>query len=29
MKFTAVGDILCQRRMAENYEGFAEVKSFI
>ena len=29
MKFTAVGDILCQRRMAEDYEGFAEVKEFI
>lgn len=29
MKFTAVGDILCQRRMAEDYEGFAEVKDFI
>ena len=29
MKFTAVGDILCQRRMAEDYEGFREVKEFI
>ena len=29
MKFTAVGDILCQRRMAEGYDGFAEVKEFI
>lgn len=29
MKFTAVGDILCQRRMAEDYDGFAEVKEFI
>ncbi len=29
MKFTAVGDILCQKRMAEDYEGFSEVKEFI
>ena len=29
MKFTAVGDILCQRRMAEDYDGFKEVKEFI
>lgn len=29
MKFTAVGDILCQRRIAEDYEGFLEVKKFI
>lgn len=29
MKFTAVGDVLCQRRMAKDYEGFAEVKAFI
>ena len=29
MKFTAVGDILCQRRMAEDYDGFREVKAFI
>lgn len=29
MKFTAVGDILCQRRMPENYEGFAEIRDFI
>ena len=29
MKFTAVGDILCQRRMPQNYEGFDEIRSFI
>lgn len=29
MKFTAVGDVLCQRRMAEDYDGFREVKAFI
>lgn len=29
MKFTAVGDVLCQRRMAEDYDGFTEVKDFI
>lgn len=29
MKFTAVGDVLCQRRLAEDYDGFAEVKAFI
>lgn len=29
MKFTAVGDILCQRRMAKDYDGFSEVKEFI
>jgi hypothetical protein len=29
MKFTAVGDVLCQRRMAKDYDGFAEVKAFI
>ncbi len=29
MKFTAVGDVLCQRRMAEDYEGFAAIKAFI
>jgi hypothetical protein len=29
MKFTAAGDVLCQRRMAEDYDGFREVKEFI
>ena len=29
MRFTAVGDILCQRRLPEGYEGFREVKDFI
>lgn len=29
MKFTAVGDILPQRRMAENYDGFKAIKDFI
>ena len=29
MKFTAVGDILCQKRLARGYAGFDEVKSFI
>ena len=29
MKFTAVGDVLCQRRLPENYEGFEAVKEFI
>ena len=29
MKFTAVGDVLCQRRMAKDYDGFEEIKSFI
>ena len=29
MKFTAVGDILCQRRIAPDYDGFAEIKEFI
>ena len=29
MKFTAVGDILVQKRMPENYEGFEEIKEFI
>ena len=28
-KFTAVGDVLPQRRMAENYDGFQEIKDFI
>ena len=27
MKFTAVGDILVQKRMPENYEGFEEIKT--
>ena len=29
MKFTAVGDILVQKRLPENYEGFEEIKAFI
>ncbi len=29
MKFTAVGDILCQRRLPDQYEGLAEVQEFI
>ncbi|MBO5653783.1 MAG: CapA family protein [Clostridia bacterium] len=29
MKFTAAGDVLCQRRMAEDYDGFRQVKEFI
>ena len=29
MKFTAVGDILCQKRLARGYRGFEEIKSFI
>ena len=29
MKFTAVGDILVQKRLPENYEGFEEIKEFI
>lgn len=29
MKFTAVGDILVQKRMPHNYEGFEEVRDFI
>lgn len=29
MKFTAVGDILVQKRLPENYEGFEEIKDFI
>lgn len=29
MKFTAAGDVLCQRRMPEDYEGLEAVKSFI
>ena len=29
MKFTAVGDILVQKRLPQNYEGFEEIKSFI
>ncbi len=29
MKFTAVGDVLCQKRLAEDYDGFKEVKEFI
>ncbi|MBR7165431.1 MAG: CapA family protein [Clostridia bacterium] len=29
MKFTAAGDILCQRRLPEDYEGFEEVKEYI
>ncbi len=29
MKFTAVGDVLCQRRLPEDYEGFAPIKAFL
>ena len=29
MKFTAVGDILVQKRIPETYEGFEEIKAFI
>lgn len=29
MKFTAVGDILVQKRLPQDYEGFAEIKAFI
>jgi hypothetical protein len=29
MRFTAVGDILFQKRMTQDYEGFEEVKNFI
>lgn len=29
MKFTAVGDALCQRRLPEDYEGFGEIRDFI
>lgn len=29
MKFTAVGDVLVQRRMTQEYEGFKEVRDFI
>ena len=29
MKFTAVGDILAQRRMTEEYDGFTPVRDFI
>ena len=29
MKFTAVGDILVQKRLPQSYEGFDEVKAFI
>ncbi len=29
MKFTAVGDILAQKRMPRDYEGFDEIKKFI
>lgn len=29
MKFTAVGDMLIQRRFPQNYEGFSEVKDYI
>lgn len=29
MKFTAVGDILVQKRIPENYDGFQEIKDFI
>lgn len=29
MKFTAVGDIIVQKRLPRNYEGFEEIRSFI
>ena len=29
MKFTAVGDILCQKRLAEDYDGFDQIRNFI
>ncbi len=29
MKFTAVGDVLIQRRIPEQYDGFHEIKEFI
>lgn len=29
MKFTAVGDVLCQRRLPKDYEGFDKVRDFI
>lgn len=29
MKFTAVGDILIQRRIADNYDGFESIKDFV
>jgi len=29
MKFTAVGDVLCQKRLNKNYEGFSEIREFI
>ena len=29
MKFTAAGDALCQRRLPQDYEGFAEIRDFI
>ena len=29
MKFTAVGDVLVQKRMTHNYKGFEEVRDFI
>ena len=29
MKFTAVGDVVCQRRLPRDYEGFAEIRDFI
>ena len=29
MKFTAVGDVLCQRRLPQNYDGFSEIRDFI
>ncbi|MBE7036358.1 MAG: CapA family protein, partial [Ruminococcaceae bacterium] len=29
MKFTAVGDLLMQRRMPGEYDGFAEVRDYI
>lgn len=29
MKFTAVGDVLCQRRLPKGYEGFEQIRDFI
>ena len=29
MKFTAVGDVICQRRLPSDYEGFAPIREFI
>lgn len=29
MKFTAVGDVIIQRRIAENFKGYAQLRPFI